>query len=156
MKHQVQARYPAAPDVVIKMFTDKGFHTRKLDALGMPYKVLAHEFDGQTFRIRVERKVPVQMPGGKKAEATVTNEETWHVASRTGSVKVEAGAMPLECACTTAIADGGSETLVTYDWTVKSKIPLLGGQIEKMAVADMDTRSADETRIAIELIADYR
>jgi hypothetical protein len=39
---------------------------------------------------------------------------------------------------------------------VKSSVPLLGGKIEKMAVADMESRSADETRVAIELLKDYR
>lgn len=157
MKHEVQARYPASPDVVIRMFTDAGFHTKKLEALGMPYKVLAQRADGKTFSIRVERKVPVQMPGlGKKAEATVVNEETWDLASRTGSVKVEAGGMPLDCGCTVSMRAEGRGTLVRYDWDVKSKLPLVGGQIEKMAVADMEKRSEEETRIAVGLLPDYR
>jgi hypothetical protein len=157
MKHEIKARYPASPDVVIKMFTDRNFHTRKLDALGMPYKVLAQSGNARQFSIRIERKVPVQMPGiGKKAETTIVNEEIWNPASRTGSVKVEAGAMPLECTCTMALTPDGDATLVTYRWDVKSSVPLLGGKIEKMAVADMESRSADETRIAVELLKDYR
>lgn len=156
MKHQVLARYPASPDVIMKMFSDRAFHTRKLDAMQAEYKVLAHSFDGQTFSIRVERKVPVQLPGMKKAaETSVINEEVWHLASRTGSVKVEL-AMPLDAKCVVTISADGEHSLITYDWDVKSKVPLVGGQIEKMAVADMDRRSADETRVAIDLIQHYR
>ena len=156
MKHQMQAQYPAPPDVVLKMFVDKNFHTKKLDVIGLPYKVLAHEFDGKTFRIRVERKVPVNMPGGKKAEATVVNDEVWNVATRTGSVKADAGIMPIDCSCTTAIVADGKNTVVRYDWTVKSKVPLIGGQIEKMAVSDMEARAGEETRVAVGLLNDYR
>src|SRR3546814_14273783 len=83
MKHEVKARYPASPDVVMKMFCDQDFHVRKLDALGLPYKVLAQKRDARQFSIRVERKVPVQVPGiGKKAEATVVNEEIWNFAGK--------------------------------------------------------------------------
>ncbi|WP_028080254.1 DUF2505 domain-containing protein [Solimonas soli] len=155
MKHQMQARFAAPPDVVVRMFGDKAFHVKKLDALGLPYKVLAQEADANTFRIRVERKVPVQMPGGKKAEATVVNEELWHLAERRGSVKVDAGMMPIDCACTAQIVADGKHTRVVYDWTIKSSVPLLGGQIEKMALADMETRFADETRVAASLLNDY-
>src|SRR3546814_20807219 len=98
MKHEVKARYPASPDVVMKMFCDQDFHVRKLDALGLPYKVLAQKRDARQFSIRVERKVPVQVPGiGKKAEATVVNEEIWNFAGKTGVINVDPGAMPLKC-----------------------------------------------------------
>lgn len=156
MKHEVKARYPASPAVVIKMFADKDFHVRKLDALGLPYKVLAHKGDARQFSIRVERKVPVQVPGiGKKAEATVVNEEIWNLAGKTGVIKVEPGAMPLKCSCTAALKADGKDTVVTYTWEVKATVPLIGGQIEKMAIADMDARFDEETRAAIKLLKDY-
>ncbi|NGY04907.1 DUF2505 domain-containing protein [Solimonas terrae] len=157
MKHEIKARYPASPDIVMKMFADKAFHTRKLEMLGMPYKVLAQSGNARQFSIRIERKVPVQMPGvGKKAETTIVNEEVWNLADKTGVVKVDAGVMPLDCSCTTAITADGAAAIVTYRWEVKSSVPLLGGKIEKMAIADMESRSDDETRVAIELLKDYR
>ncbi|MDI3259332.1 MAG: DUF2505 domain-containing protein [Sinobacteraceae bacterium] len=160
MKHEMQTRYPAPATAVVKMFADRDFHVRRLEALGYAgkYRVLAHRFDGKDFSIRIERKVPVQMPGVKKAagETTVVNEETWNLRSKTGKVTVEAQGMPLSMSCETAIRDEGDACVVNYRWDVRARIPLVGGALEKFAIADMERRAAEETRVGIELLADYR
>ena len=104
MKHKSQARYPASAEVVLRMFTDKAFHTGKLDAMGLKnYQVLDHAFDGKDFRIKIQRKVPMQAPAVVKkfvgAESTVINEERWNLKTRTGRVLVEPVGMPLEMSC---------------------------------------------------------
>src|SRR3546814_11448039 len=74
------------------------------DVCSSDLKVLAQKRDARQFSIRVERKVPVQVPGiGKKAEATVVNEEIWNFAGKTGVINVDPGAMPLKCSCTAAL-----------------------------------------------------
>lgn len=161
MKHQSQARYPASSDVVLRMFTDKNFHTRKLDAMGLKnYKVLDHKLDGSAFRIRIERKVPMQAPGVVKklfgAETTVTNEEHWNLKSKTGKVLVEPQGVPIEVSCTTALTDEGKECVVSFDWTIKARVPLVGGALEKFVIADMEKRAAEETEVARSLLKDYR
>jgi hypothetical protein len=158
-KHQMKARYPASSATVIRMMTDKAFHVAKLEKLGLSkYEVLDHQFDGKQFSIRIERKVPVQMPGMKKSagESTVVNEEKWDVAARTGSVAAHPQGMPLEISAVTAMADDGDGCVVTYDWNIHAKIPLVGGQLEKFVIGDMESRAAEETRVAVELLADYR
>src|SRR3546814_14856260 len=76
--------------------------------------------------------LPVQVPGiGKKAEATVVNEEIWNFAGKTGVINVDPGAMPLKCSCTAALKSDGKGTVVTYTWAVKATVTLIGGQIEK-------------------------
>src|SRR3546814_12469055 len=92
---------------------------------------------------------------GKKAEATVVNEEIWNFAGKTGVINVDPGAMPLKCSCTAALKTDGKGTVVTYTWEVKATVPLIGGKIEKMAIADMDARFDEETRAAIALLKDY-
>lgn len=160
MKHQMQARYPARAVAVIRMFADKEFHVRRLEALGYAgkYRVLAHRFDGNEFSIRIERRVLVQMPGLKKAagETTVVNEEAWDLLSKTGSVTVEAQGMPLSMSCETAIRDDDNGCVVDYRWEVRAKIPLVGAALEKFAIADMERRAAEETRVGVELLAEYR
>ena len=160
MKHEITARYPASSSVVMKMFADKNFQTSKLDALGYTgkYQVLAYSADSKQFSIKIERKVPIALPGmGKNApESTVINNESWNLASKTGSVAVELKGMPLDVSCTTSIVDEGKECVVTYTWNVKSKIPLVGGTIEKMVVADMQKKSDEETVAAIALLKNYR
>src|SRR3546814_2435093 len=84
--------------------------------------------------------LPVQVPGiGKKAEATVVNEEIWNFAGKTGVINVDPGAMPLKCSCTAALKSDGKGTVVTYTWEVKATVPLIGGKIEKMARSEEHT-----------------
>src|SRR3546814_18968602 len=95
------------------------------DVCSSDLKVLAQKRDARQFSIRVERKVPVQVPGiGKKAEATVVNEEIWNFAGKTGVFNVDPGAMPLKCSCTAALKSDGKDTVVTYPWKGKATVPL--------------------------------
>lgn len=160
MKYEMKSRYPASSAVVLKMFSDVAFQTSKLDALGYTgkYKVLDHSKDAKRFNIRIERKVPIALPGmGKNApESTVVNDETWNLASKTGTVIVEVKGMPLAVSCITTMVDEGKECVITYQWEVKSKIPLVGGAIEKMVVADMTKKANEEAAAAIVLLKNYR
>lgn len=159
MKHKTTARYPAPSAIVIKMFTDRGFHTAKLEQMGLKkHQVLEHAFDGRNFRIKIERKLPLQLPGlGKSgAESTVVNEEQWAVASKTGKVKVEAQGMPIDMSCTMAMSDEDGGCVIRYDWDIKARIPLVGGALEKFVAADMEKRAAEETQVGITLLKNYR
>ena len=161
MKHQSYARYPASSDVVIRMFTDKDFHTKKLQAMGLPkFEILEHQFDGKEFRIKIDRRVPLQAPGIVKkvvpAETRVVNEERWTVASKTGRVKVEPQGIPVNISCTASMKDEGGGCVVTYNWEINATVPLIGGALEKFIIGDMEKKAAEETQIAITLLPDYR
>ncbi len=160
LKHTSTAHYPAKAAVVIRMFTDKAFHTRKLDVMGLTtYEVVDHAFDGKDFRIKIDRRVPMAAPGAVKklmgAETRVINEEFWTVKSRTGRINVEPVGMPVTMSCTTAITDEPGGSVVTFDWTISAKIPLMGGTLEKFIVGDMEKRAAEETQAAVSLLKDY-
>lgn len=160
LKHTSTARYPASPAVVIRMFTDRGFHTRKLEAMGLAkFEVVDHAFDGKDFRIKIDRRVPVAAPGGAKklmgGETRVINEEFWNVGTQTGRVLVEPVGMPVEMSCETSIAADGSDSVVTFHWTIHAKIPVMGGTLEKFIVSDMEKRADEETRIAASFLKDY-
>ncbi len=158
MKHIMTTRYPAHSDVVIRMMTDRDFHTRKLEAMGLShYRVLDHACDGQDFRIRIERKVPVQMPGLKGAgESTVINDERWSIGAKTGGVTVEPQGMPVDMTCTTQLCDDGGDCVLTFEWDINARIPVVGKTLEKFIVADMERRAADEARVSIALLDAYR
>jgi hypothetical protein len=158
-RHVMKAHYPAPAAVVLKMMSDRAFHTRKLEALGLTqYEVLDHALDGQAFRIRIERKVPVQMPGMKKAagETSVVNEERWDLSTRRGEVVVEPAGMPVEMKAALSIAEDGDGSVITFDWVINAKIPVVGGTLEKFIVSDMESRAAEETRAAVSLLDAYR
>jgi hypothetical protein len=161
MKHQSQAHYPASSAVVLRMFTDRDFHTRKLDAMGLKnYQVLEQSMEGPEFRIKIRRKVPMQAPSIVKkfvpAESTVVNEETWNTKTKTGRVLVDAVGMPLEVSCTTRMRDEGKACVVDFDWIIHARIPLVGGTLEKFVVSDMERRAAEETAVAVGMLKDYR
>lgn len=160
MKRESRARYPASSDVVMKMFTDKDFHSRKMGILGMDFDILEHEFDGKDFRLKAQRGVPMQATGiaakFMPAKTQVVNDERWSVADKTGTVEVKPQGVPLEMNCTAQMRDEGDECVITYSWNIRAKIPLGGGSLEKFVAADMEKREAEELEAAISLLDDYR
>lgn len=160
MKRESQARYPASSEVVMKMFTDKDFHSRKMKILGMDYEILEHEFDGEQFRLKAQRGVPMNATGiaakFMPAKTQVVNDERWTLADKSGTVFVQPQGVPLEMNCTAQMRDEGDECVITYKWNVKAKIPLGGGSLEKFVAADMEKREAEELEAAITLLDQYR
>ena len=160
MKHVVEARYPAPAAVVLKMFADQKFHTDKLEALGYAkdkYQVLAYSSDAKACSIKIERKVPLNLPGLKGAgESTVINDEHWDLVNKTGCVVVEPKGAPLAIACVTKIHDEGTGSVVRFEWDIKAKIPLIGGTLEKFVASDTSKRTAEETEASIALLKHYR
>jgi len=161
MKFDIKARYPAPSAVVLKMFTDKDFHTKKLGVLGIQkYKVLEHDAKGDDFRIKIERKVPLDAPGIIKkfvpAEASVASEEKWNRASKSGAVKIEPAGIPVEIRCTARFADDAQGCVITYAFDVTAKVPFVGGALEKFIASDMQSKFADEAKAAATLLDPYR
>lgn len=161
MKFDIKARYAAPSAVVLKMFMDKEFHARKLGVLGIAKsRVLEHDAQGDDFRIRIERKVPLNAPGIVKkfvpAEATVVSEERWNAAKKTGSVKVEPAGVPVDIRCKARFADDAQGCVITYAFEVDARVPLVGGALEKFIASDMESKFADEARAAASLLDPYR
>lgn len=160
MKQKIESRYAVSADTVMRAFADPAFHTAKLEALGLKkYRVLEQQAKGEEFRIRIERKVPLDAPALVKkvvpAETTAVSDERWQLKTRKGRVNIEPG-IPVDMSCEASIDDVGSECVVTYIWEVKARVPLIGGALEKFICADLATKMVDETRVAAPLIAKYR
>jgi hypothetical protein len=161
MKFDIKARYPAPSAVVLKMFTDKDFHQKKLGVLGIQKsRVLEHDTKGDDFRIKIERKVPLDAPGVVKkfipAEATVVSEEKWNRASKSGAVKIEPAGVPVDIRCTARFADDAQGCVITYAFDVNARVPLVGGALEKFIASDMQAKFADEAKAASTLLDPYR
>jgi hypothetical protein len=161
VKFDIKARYPAPSAVVLKMFMDKDFHAKKLGVLGITKsRVLDHAASGDDFRIKVERKVPLNAPGVVRkfvpAEATVVSEEKWNRASKTGAVKVEPAGVPVDIQCKARLADDAQGCTITYAFEVNARVPLVGGALEKFIASDMEAKFAEEAKAAISLLDAYR
>jgi hypothetical protein len=124
MKQKLEGRYPASSDVVIKMMTDRKFYTDRLELQGLKeYEVVEHKSDGKNFSITIKRKV---------GPIAVTSVETWNVAKKTGTIKVELA-----------------------DWDIHSKVPLVGGKIEKQFAGENEKAIPEQTRLGIQLLKNY-
>lgn len=160
MKHTTQARYPASSDVVMKMFCDTAFHTRKMDMLGVRYEVLEDGSDGDEYRIKAVRHVPIEASGIVKKimpeTTTVVNDESWRMSDKTGAVVIETKGVPMDMSCSAHMRDEGDECIVQYDWDVKARIPLGGGALEKFVINDMKKGEAREREIGISCLDQYR
>lgn len=160
MEHKTQARYPASSDVVIAMFTDNGYHERKMQTLGINFEILEGNFDGDELHIKTKRHVPVEAKGiaAKFMPSTtvVVNDERWRQSDKSGQVVVELGGVPLAMSCTAQMRDEGEECVIAYTWNIKAKIPIGGGKLEKFVANDMGDREAKEHKVAIQMLDDYR
>ena len=156
MKHEVKVRYPVPAGTLVALFTEEAFHTRKLRALGVQtFKVLDCGGKGREFAIRIELRVPMQVPGMLKKvispETTALHEERWNRSTRTGSIQVSSAGAPVDMCCATAVADAGQGCVVTYYWEVKARIPLVAGALERFICADIDERARREQAAATAL-----
>jgi hypothetical protein len=148
MKQKLEGRYPASSDVVIKMMTDRKFYTDRLDLQGIKdYEVVEHKADGKTFSITNKRKVTA---------INVISVDSWNLAKKTGRISVELQGMPMEVSCTTALADKGGECVLTYDWDIVSKVPLVGGKIEKQFAGENEKAIPEQTRFGLQLLKNYQ
>jgi hypothetical protein len=147
MNQKLEGRYPASSDIVIKMMTDRKFYTDRLDLEGIKeYEVVDHKFDGKDFSITIRRKVTA---------INVTSIEKWNVAKKAGSIKVELQGMPIELNCSTSLADKGAECVMAYDWDIVSKVPLVGGKIEKQFAGENEKAVPEQVRLGVQLLKNY-
>jgi hypothetical protein len=63
--------------------------------------------------------------------------------------------MPMEVSCLTSLADKGSECVLTYNWDIHSKVPLVGGKIEKQFAGENEKAIPEQTRLGIQLLKNY-
>jgi hypothetical protein len=159
MKHEIKSRYAASAEAVMRMFANPEFHTAKLQGLGLKkYQVLEQEDKADEFRIRIERKVPLDAPALVRkvvpAETTAISDERWNLRTRRGKVSINPG-IPVDMNCEAAITEAAGECVVTYVWDVRAKVPLIGGALEKFICSDLESKMVDETRVTASLIARF-
>lgn len=157
MRYNNQARYPGPSSAVVKMFCDAEFHKRKLTELGVERSlVLSSSMTAGVFSIRIERKVPINFPGMKSLDATVTHEERWNATNNTGFVEVDTRGLPLRICCDAKLADDLAGCTVSYSWSIDATVPLIGGKIEKAVAADIAARFDHEVAAGLRHLDEYR
>lgn len=162
MKKTWEVELPYPVDVVIRAFVDKAFHLDKVKALGaQSVDLLAHDFDGEQFMIRMQRNLPIEVdiPRALKDKVSssllITHEDHWQSSALQGSATVEFTGLPIEAECQLSLSEQGAATCYRYDWQVTSSVPLFGKQIEKLVLKDLDNKIQQETEVSLPLISRY-
>jgi uncharacterized protein DUF2505 len=138
-----EIRYPATPDDVFTMLTDKTFQDRKLSQTGaLSWKVEVHPDGAGGAVVTSSRALPTdQVPDAFRTlvgqQITITQTETWAAASpdggRTGSLVVEVAGAPVRMNATLSLSASGAGTVELVDGELKARVPLIGGRIERAA-----------------------
>jgi Protein of unknown function (DUF2505) len=115
MDLRTEQRYDADPPTVFAMFTDEAFLSRKAQATN----ALRHEGsvvrDGDTIDL----------------EQTDVWEPASSDGSRTGSIRIIMGGLPVQLTGAMRLAPVGTGSQATVDAQIKAAIPLFGGKIEQ-------------------------
>lgn len=163
MQHVIEVRFPASSDVVIKAFTDKDFHLKKVDALGSTgVELLDDSDDPDHFYVKIRRQMPVEVdvPGALKklvpSTATLVHKDAWSASSKTGHIDIDISGVPVDLSAEVSLRDEGDECVYRYEWNIKAKVPLVGGKLEKLLAEDMDQKIPKETEASIPLLDAYR
>lgn len=161
MKLTTRACYSAPMHTVLRMFADRAFHERKHQRMQLTrFVILEHQADAQQCRVRVERVVPMQAPSVLKkllpAHTTAVYEEQWDLRSGAGRVQVQPQGTPLDLRCTAQAVDRAGGCDIDYHWEITARVPLVGGALEKFVAGDLETRMAEENRLAESLLGDHR
>jgi hypothetical protein len=160
MKWHYSTQYKMPSQEVLRHFTDRDFQKRKLDEIGGG-DITEFEFDGRRYRMRSRRRVSLEAPApGFIAKALgsggmmVVYEDRWDVETATGSVGFEFAGVPVQVTCTTALIDNAGGCEMRFDWDIKAKVPVVGGQVEKLLVADLEIKLPAEVNAIRRLLGE--
>ncbi len=162
MKAQHRSPYSKGSDSVVKMFTDKNYFQRKYELQGAKnIQLLDHKQDGDDFTVQYERQVPadVKVPGFAKKFVpelmTVTQRDTWNVASKTGHLDIELKGIPGSMSCEMRLEDTASGCDLVMDWSITCNVPLVGGKLEKVLWEDLHGKMASDVEVGEQILVDY-
>lgn len=151
---------PAA--AVLKMFSDRSYFERKYKDLGgWDIEVLEHEKSAKKFRIkcRYTLKSDVPVPDFAKKfvpdTASITQTDTWDLATMTGRLEAEIKNMPVKVAADMALKNEGKGAVNTLKWNISCGIPLLGGKLEKIVAQDIQSKAKADVAVSRKILADY-
>jgi hypothetical protein len=151
---------PAA--TVMKMFSDRAYFERKYKELAFwDVTVLEHEKSDRKFRIKVRYATRNDAPIPDFAKrflgesTTVTQQDTWDIAGKTGKLEIEIKGVPVKISAEMTLKDEGKGSANNLKWNVSCGIPLVGGKLEKVIAEDIQAKARADIAASRKILADY-
>ena len=161
MRFRTELSYDAAPDAVFAMLSDRAYREKVLEARAevVSYEV-SLELSGAGFTLVTHQvQDTAGLPSiakkfaGDTTQAVVT--ETWKDGSG-ATVEIVAPGKPTKTTGTLSLKAAGSGTVEVVDLDVKVKVPLIGGKLEALVVAEIESGYAAEQRVGTAWLAGER
>ncbi|ROH86786.1 DUF2505 domain-containing protein [Stagnimonas aquatica] len=163
MKLELVASYSAASEVVLRAMTDRRFHEDKIRLLGaVQSEVINCSTQGAEFEIRIrrtmrnERPVPAGLRGLLPETSVVEHRDHWNAKTGRGTVAISIQGVPVELSCAIELAATTAGTDLKHRWDIRSRLPVIGGALEKFIAADLPRLMELETRAGSALLERYR
>ena len=156
MKITAAQSYPADPTAVHAMLTDEAFLARAASELG----AVEHKVAATPSRSALEAALPAPSEIRRFIGDTlrIVMDTTWSDAagdgSRGGVLTLTVPGAPMKAVADVRIAPAASGSTVTYDGDLTVSIPLVGGQVEKMAAPQILDALAAQERVGQAWLAD--
>lgn len=142
MQLTAQLDYPAGPEAVFAMLTDRAFLEQVCAATGaLSSSVDVVEAAGGA-TVSTRRDMPTdQVPDFFKRfvgrTVTAVRVDQWNAAqadgSRTGTITLEIAGAPVRLTGTLQLRAAGDQTVEDVDADLKASVPLIGGKVEQAA-----------------------
>lgn len=162
MKLLIPVTYPVPPAVLLRAFTDYGFHEEKIRYLNpISFEILDHQGDSSDFTIRVRRNMrnEAQVPALIKKLIPVTSfvehEDRWDATYGVGKVSLSIEGLPVRLTCSLIATAAGTETVLSHDWDIQCRLPVVGSAVERFIAGDLPRLMELEADAARPLLARY-
>ncbi|MFT4047521.1 MAG: DUF2505 domain-containing protein [Solimonas sp.] len=163
MKYEQKQTFDQPPETVLRMFGDRRYFARKYELLGFKsVEVLEHEIRGSRSRIRIRYAAGPSIPVPDFArkfigdEVMVVQVDSWDFERCAGRIDVESRGLPARVGADMKVAAHGNGGAVnTLSWDISCSIPLLGGKLEKLLVADIKAKAEADLAASREILLDY-
>jgi hypothetical protein len=162
MKFDDKHSFNKPADTVMRMFSDRAYFERKYKELAVDdLEVLECEKSGSKFRIKCRYKVKNDAPLPDFAKRfmaeknTVTQQDTWDTATKTGRLDIEIKGVPVKVSADMALKSEGAGSANNLKWNISCGIPLIGGKLESVISEDIKHKAKNDIAVSRKILADY-
>jgi hypothetical protein len=151
MKLRAEHTYDASPDEVFEMLADPAFRARVSDAQNVHSHDITIERDGDGFTFvndQVQRTDGLPAIARKIAgdSTRAIQREEWTDRAH-ATVEIEAPGAPTQMSGTITLSPRGAGTLQVTEFTIKVKVPLVGGKLEGLLAETVRSGMAVENEV---------